>query len=187
MMNICKSYDKKIFSKFIKNEEGYYNERMKFEADKRKKYSDSRSENRVKGLKHNNKKHKNISLSYDNHMENENENINEDIIDNKIKVQFENFRKLYPGTKRGLDIEFENFRKKHKDYKKVSEILNSSLNKQLDARMQKKKLGGFIPEWKNLQTYINQRCWEEEIPITADTQRSDMDDLKEKLKKLQSA
>jgi uncharacterized protein YdaU (DUF1376 family) len=115
MMNICKSYDKKIFSKFVKNDEGYFNERMKYESDKRKKYSDSRSENRVKGLKHNNKKHKIISLSYDNHMENENENINEDIINNKIKVQFENFRKLYPGTKRGLDIEFDNFRKKHRD------------------------------------------------------------------------
>ena len=65
MLNICKTYDKKIFSKFIKTEQGlYYNERMKIEAEKRKKYSDSRRSNRT-----------NISKSYDKHMENENEDI----------------------------------------------------------------------------------------------------------------
>lgn len=66
MMNICKTYDEKIFKKFIKTEDGfYYNERMKFEADKRSKYSASRSTNR-----------KNICKTYDEHMENENENEN---------------------------------------------------------------------------------------------------------------
>ena len=65
MMNICKTYDNKIFSKFSKNESGYYyNERMKFESDKRKKYSESRSKNRK------------ICETYDKHMENENEDIN---------------------------------------------------------------------------------------------------------------
>lgn len=59
MMNICKTYDEKIFKKFIKTEAGfYYNERMKMETDRRKKYSESRSKNR-----------KNISKSYVNHME----------------------------------------------------------------------------------------------------------------------
>lgn len=63
MLNICKSYDEKIYGKFCQDNLGYfYNERMKFEADKRKKYSESRSKNRT-----------NISTSYDKHMENENE------------------------------------------------------------------------------------------------------------------
>ena len=66
MMNICKTYDEKIFSKFTKDNLGYWhNERMKFESEKRKKYSESRSKNRI------------ISKTYDKHMENENENENE--------------------------------------------------------------------------------------------------------------
>ena len=27
-------------------------------------------------------------------------------------------------------------------------------------------MGAFVPEWKNLQTWINQKSWEEEIPIS---------------------
>lgn len=69
MLNICKTHDDKIYAKFIRNEDGmYYNKRMKDESDKRKKYSESRSKNR-----------KNICKSYDEHME----NINENVIDNK--------------------------------------------------------------------------------------------------------
>lgn len=61
MINICKTYDEKIFKKFIKKDDGfYYNERMKIETDRRKKYSESRSKNR-----------KNICQSYDKHMETE--------------------------------------------------------------------------------------------------------------------
>ena len=71
MMAICKSYDEDIWSKFIKTDEGYYNKRMREEADKRKQYSESRRKNKMS------KKSEditNISSSYDKHMENENEN-----------------------------------------------------------------------------------------------------------------
>ncbi len=81
MMVICKTYDEDIWSKFIKTDEGYYNQRMKDEADKRKNYSESRRQNKLKANK--SKDILNISSSYVEHMENENENINEDnIIDN---------------------------------------------------------------------------------------------------------
>jgi hypothetical protein len=70
MINICKTYDAKIFNKFIKTEEGmYYNERMKNESDKRKLYSESRKKNRI-----------NICKTYDKHMENENVNENDIVI-----------------------------------------------------------------------------------------------------------
>ena len=36
MLNICKTYDEDVFKKFIKTNQGYYNERLKFEAEKRK-------------------------------------------------------------------------------------------------------------------------------------------------------
>jgi hypothetical protein len=94
------------------------------------------------------------------HMENENE-----IEDNNINIVFENFRKLYPGTKRGYLTEFENFKKKNKDWKDVLPKLNDSLNEQIKARNRKKSMNGFVPEWKHLQTYLNNRCWEEEITI----------------------
>jgi len=74
MLNICKSYDDKIYSKFTQDNLGYfYNERMKIESEKRKKYSESRSKNR------------NICKSYEQHMENENININE--LDKGVKFK----------------------------------------------------------------------------------------------------
>lgn len=79
MLNICKSYDEKIYMKFIKDHMGYYyNERMKYESEKRRKYSDSRRKNRT-----------NTSLSYVPHME------NESIVLNKSIVSFEKFWELY--------------------------------------------------------------------------------------------
>ena len=50
MMNICKSYDKDVFDKFVKTDAGYYNERMKNEKEKRSSYCKGRSENRLKGI-----------------------------------------------------------------------------------------------------------------------------------------
>jgi uncharacterized protein YdaU (DUF1376 family) len=68
MLNICKTYDEDVFSKFQKDVDGfYYNQRLLFEIQRRKDYSESRRNNRLK---------KNISKSYDPHMENENETVN---------------------------------------------------------------------------------------------------------------
>ena len=80
MLKICDSYDEDIFDKFEKCEEGFYNLRMREEFEKRKKYSESRSNNRKKKEDMNN-----ISKSYEEHMENENEN--EDI-NNKKSTRF---------------------------------------------------------------------------------------------------
>ena len=81
MIMICKSHDKDIFSKFIKDENGlYYNERLDSEIVKRKKYSESRSKNRKKSV---------FLETYDNHMENKDENINNKKNNGK---QFVNFK-----------------------------------------------------------------------------------------------
>lgn len=72
MIFICKSDDEDILSKFVVLDDGnYYNLRLKEEVERRKKYSESRSNNRTgKGNKE--KKHiKNISKTYDQHMETE--------------------------------------------------------------------------------------------------------------------
>ena len=49
MLLVCGSYDEDIFSKFEKDEEGkYYNERMEEESIKRRKFTESRRNNRSK-------------------------------------------------------------------------------------------------------------------------------------------
>ena len=78
---------------------------------------------------------------------------------------FEIFRQNYPGTKRGFNVELDNLKKKHKEWKEIIPILSDALNYQRSAREIKARSGGFVPEWKNLQTWINQKCWEEEIEI----------------------
>jgi len=79
------------------------------------------------------------------------------------KEMFDVFRKNYPGVKRGLNIEFTNFIKKHEDWKEVLPILSQRLQYQKEARQLRKENKLFVPEWKHLQTWINQRCWEELI------------------------
>lgn len=82
MLLICKTYDDKIYSKFIKDKDGkYYNKRMDIEIEKRNNFSKSRSLNRKgKPNKTGNKQQchmNNISNSYEHHMDNENENDND--------------------------------------------------------------------------------------------------------------
>jgi hypothetical protein len=72
MLQICGTYDEDIFSKFKKDNDGkFYNERLKEEVEKRKAYSESRRNNRKKKEDMND-----ISKTYVQHMENENENEN---------------------------------------------------------------------------------------------------------------
>lgn len=83
MLNICKTYNEDIFSKFKKDEEGnYYNERLEYEANKRKAYSESRRNNRKKKETYE-KDMKNICNSYEQHMGNANANENRNINKNK--------------------------------------------------------------------------------------------------------
>jgi len=86
-------------------------------------------------------------------------------VDKSINIVFENFRKEYPGIKRGYTTEFTNFKNRHKDWKDVLPYLLLKLEDQVKHRSKKASFGSFVPEWKNLQTWINQRSWEEEINI----------------------
>ena len=90
MLNICKRYDKDIFEKFVKDNDGkYYNIRLQKEIDKRRNYSKSRSENRKNKITF-----ENICFSYVKHMENENVIVNENININK-----NNRKRGYKGKK----------------------------------------------------------------------------------------
>lgn len=75
---------------------------------------------------------------------------------------FETFRIAYQGSKNGHDTEFKNF-KKHKDWKEVVRFLLPAYERQEAIREQQKRETGWRPQPKNLKTWLNNRCWEEEI------------------------
>ena len=103
MLKICKRYDKDIFEKFVKDEDGkYYNIRLEKEITKRREYSKSRSDNRKNKISF-----ENICFSYVKHMENENENININNINNIL--EYINNNKL--NNIINLLIEYLNYRK----------------------------------------------------------------------------
>lgn len=83
--------DSIVLSKFVKTESGtYYNQRLRFESDKRKLYSESRRNNRVKktdtsNVTLGNKDMIDISKSYDEHMVNENVIINTNDLQDDFK------------------------------------------------------------------------------------------------------
>lgn len=78
-----------------------------------------------------------------------------------LEKLFENFRSEYPGRKNGLEVEFKNF-KRHHDWKDCIPSLMPSLEAEIEWRAKKLETG-FVPQWKNLSTWINQRCWEQEL------------------------
>lgn len=105
MLSICKEHNEDIFSKFKKDEDGnYYNERLEYESNKRKAYSESRRNNR----KNNKTKEtyeedmKNICNSYEKHMENENVNEN-------ININKDNSKKGSKGKEKEEKIHFADF------------------------------------------------------------------------------
>lgn len=102
MLKICKRYDKDIFEKFIKDNDGkYYNIRLESEIAKRKDYSKSRSDNRKNKINE-----KNICFSYVKHMENENENININDINIEEYINNNNLNNII-----NLLVEYFNYRK----------------------------------------------------------------------------
>lgn len=83
MLSICEEYNEDIFNKFEKDNEGnYYNKRLEYEANKRKAYSESRRNNRKKKETYE-EDMKNICNSYEEHMGNENININTNDIETR--------------------------------------------------------------------------------------------------------
>lgn len=78
----------------------------------------------------------------------------------------------YGGTKRGAATELENLKKKHKDWKDILPLIAPAIENQKKYREAKKAKGEFVAEWKNLQTWINQRCWEEVVPTFEEVKKT---------------
>lgn len=96
--------------------------------------------------------------SYNNDKNNKN---NKNNTNSESLEMFERFRVLYAGKKRGLQTEFDDFTKKHKDWESALPMLENAIITQTQSRAEDAKIGKFVPQWKNMKTWINQRCWEE--------------------------
>ena len=162
MKNICPTYDEDIYDKFEKDQDGYYNQRMRDEYLKRKKYSESRSKNRKGKSK---KDMKNTSLTYVNHMENEdenediNKNINEDIFEQVWKA-YSRVATRQPGSKKDAASKFKKL--KQTDLEKIRQHLPKYLKNHIAAQKT-----DYLP---NFTTYLNQRRYEDEKLPYADSQ-----------------
>ena len=81
-----------------------------------------------------------------------------------IKDEFEIFRKQYPGSKNGLDFHYKKLEKKYlKELYNIIPKLLPALEKEIDNKNNLKQNNLFCPEWKHLQTWLNECCWEQEF------------------------
>jgi hypothetical protein len=78
------------------------------------------------------------------------------------RIEFEAFRKAFPGTRRGAAVEWENFSKKN--FPEDAPLLMPALMREMAHREECARVGAFVPEWANLSTWINQRRWTQELP-----------------------
>lgn len=163
MLNICKTYDEDVYCKFVKDGEGnYYNERMKNESDRRKRYSESRKANRdskpEKPVNKRKQKSKIISESYDLHMETEtvNETVNKRVNKNK-SGEFSIFWEVYPRKVGKIDAEKAWI--KTKDRPDIQTIIESIEAHKRTEQWQKDG-GQYIP---HPARFINRGGWFDEI------------------------
>lgn len=160
MINICKSIDSPVIAKFdIDNDGSYYNKRMRYEAQKRKTFCISRGNNKKGHFKN-----KIISKSYENHMENDNENGNYDTTTLKKATvfNFEDVWSKYP-NKDGKKQALKYFRSSVKTEKDMDDI-HTALNNYLLSKRVKE---GYI---KNGSTWFNN--WRDWIDVTHATGKS---------------
>lgn len=144
---LCNGHES-VREKFVEDDDGYYNERLREESAKRNAYCESRKSNRTKHMK-------NICETYDTHMENENvnENVNENrnkknvtIIVNSDKL-FNQLYKQYP-KKVGKKAAMRHFRssvKTENDQKDIQIALKHYLES-------KRVMNGYI---QNASTWFN--------------------------------
>jgi hypothetical protein len=100
---------------------------------------------------------KNTPKEYPNVPCNKNENKDE----REISIIFEQFRKEYPGVKRGLKTELDNFLKKNTP--ETAKLLLPALNREKKHKIFLEEHKKFVPQWKNLSTWLNSRSWESEF------------------------
>lgn len=85
----------------------------------------------------------------------------------QLESQFEEFRKAYPGRKRGHDTEFGAFKRKHQNWAEIVPLLMPALERINAYNAQMQSRGQWSPQWANLSTWLFQSRWEDELPTTS--------------------
>lgn len=81
---------------------------------------------------------------------------------NTSEAIFEDFRRLYPGTKLGHGKEYDTLQK-HRDWREALPKLRPALEAEMRWREAANLAGEFCPEWPHLRTWLSQRRWEQEL------------------------
>lgn len=77
---------------------------------------------------------------------------------------FEEFRRLYPGSKRGARVEFEYFKSTVPEWRSVLPLLLPAAQRLIDWTLAARAAGQFAPGYKSLREWIRLECWTEEFP-----------------------
>lgn len=191
MQKICKNETifLQILPHFKKDRKGlYYNERMEIESEKRSKFVESRAKNRKKKKKTSEEDMNNISKTYEEHMENgnENENINEfNNIDLKHKVVLDLLQEsgyIYFNTPDEFNVvnylskvDEELLKEcieiaKIKNKMDLNYILGIVLNKLKQEKNKKKDMG--LPEWFDKEYQREELLNDEERRILEEIENS---------------
>lgn len=99
---------------------------------------------------------------------------------------FLEFHKKFRGRKNGADTHYTDFVNKYDDYQEIELLLNDAIDYQIELRKKEVANGQKETYWKNLSTWLNQRCWEEtnpeiEEPLEIATKEIDLDPEKHKI------
>jgi uncharacterized phage protein (TIGR02220 family) len=197
MLEMCGSYDERIFSKFVKDENGlYYNVRMEEETLKRKKYSESRSNNRkgnknqdmiehmskdmIKDMSEHMCEH--IEQHMTPHMENENinENVNKDINVIKDIITYLNnkLNTRYKYTTKDIQLHIRARLNEGFVYEDFVEVIDKKYNVWVGTDMamylRPKTLFG-----TNFQSYLNEKTPKVSAKpsVTTEKDQSDLDEI----------
>lgn len=108
----------------------------------------------------NNKEVKLIEVNSD--ISNKNSN-DKSLLKSEAMQQFEIFRNAFTGQKNGFDTEFANFIKQNKNYTEILPLLLPAIEIENQYRKEALELGVWFPVSKSLKTWINQKCWEQEL------------------------
>lgn len=88
---------------------------------------------------------------------------------------FDQARKFYLGSKRGLKTEFDNFVKKYPtEWRNILPLLLPAILREKVDKEKKLKNNGFNQQWKNFSTWINGRCWEIEYPNVSEKEVNEL-------------
>jgi uncharacterized phage protein (TIGR02220 family) len=189
MLEICGAYDERIFSKFVKDENGlYYNVRMEVEANKRRAYIESRSNNRKGNKNEDMKEHMKKDMNEDmsnhmtKHMENENinENKNKDINVIKDIITYLNnkLNTRYKYTTKDIQLHIRARLNEGFVYEDFVEVIDKKYNVWFGTDMamylRPKTLFG-----TNFQSYLNEKTPKVSAKpsVTTEKDQSDLDEI----------